>query len=39
MFTTSPEMVDTVGHMTEYAQNIAHWFQVNAGKLIWLAVV
>ena len=39
MFTTSPEMVDTVGHMTEYAQDIAHWFQVNAGKLIWLAVV
>ena len=25
--------------MTEYAQDIAHWFQVNAGKLIWLAVV
>ena len=25
--------------MTEYAEDIARWFQVNAGKLIWLVVV
>ena len=25
--------------MTEYAEDIARWFQVNAGKLIWLTIV
>ena len=25
--------------MTEYAEGIARWFQVNAGKLIWLTIV
>lgn len=25
--------------MTEYQEDIARWFQVNAGKLIWLTIV
>ena len=32
-------MADTVRHMDEYAGNIDRWFQANAGKLTWLAIV